>query len=326
MVKSLSIGKSAAKFLIFNKMAYNEMTNKGGDIIMGAKRFSDEQEKQIVDEYKNGATTHQLMEKYGFKTHKSITDKIKKHYPNQYKEILEIAKQNQKGYYYTLDKVVSEFDAYFLGLLLTDGYVNITKPGSTKKRNQVGIDLIDEDCIKFLSKAIGKSYSCYQPYQINDFNQQPRYRLILEDGKLVNNLQRLGVVPNKSKILQGPKLLSEEIKFVPYIIRGIIDGDGTVSPTSYGGPQFSIVSASFDFINWIKDVLTNYMYMKDIRITAKEDNRSANYSTLYTIGSADIDNIQKLIALSYNKPFGMMRKYELIRKTFRDYNQDNVIL
>lgn len=66
--------------------------------------------------------------------------------------------------------------------------------------------------------------------------------------------------------------------------------------------------------------------MKDIRITAKEDNRFANYSTLYTIGSADIDNIQKLIALSYNKPFGMMRKYELIRKTFRDYNQDNVIL
>lgn len=102
MVKSLSIGKSAAKFLIFNKMAYNEKTNKGGDIIMGAKRFSDEQEKQIVNEYKNGATTHQLMEKYGFK---SITDKIKKHYPNQYKEILEIAKQNC----YTLDKVVCLF-------------------------------------------------------------------------------------------------------------------------------------------------------------------------------------------------------------------------
>jgi hypothetical protein len=26
--------------------------------------------------------------------------------------------------------------------------------------------------------------------------------------------------------------------------------------------------------------------------------------------------------MSYNKPFGMARKYEKIRKTFRDYNKD----
>lgn len=28
----------------------------------------------------------------------------------------------------------------------------------------------------------------------------------------------------------------------------------------------------------------------------------------------------KLYALSYNKPFGMMRKYKKIGETFRDYN------
>lgn len=32
--------------------------------------------------------------------------------------------------------------------------------------------------------------------------------------------------------------------------------------------------------------------------------------------------LQILIALSYNKPFGMMRKYNQITETFRDYNQD----
>ena len=36
-------------------------------------------------------------------------------------------------------------------------------------------------------------------------------------------------------------------------------------------------------------------------------------------------NILKLIALVYNKPFGMNRKYNNLRKTFRDYNNDALL-
>ena len=64
-------------------------------------------------------------------------------------------------------------------------------------------------------------------------------------------------MPKKSKILKGPQLFEEEEKFIPYIIRGIIDGDGTVCPTSYGGPQFRIITASYDFALWLKDILEN---------------------------------------------------------------------
>ena len=35
--------------------------------------------------------------------------------------------------------------------------------------------------------------------------------------------------------------------------------------------------------------------------------------------------ILKLIALVYNKPFGMNRKYNNLRKTFRDYNNDALL-
>lgn len=56
------------------------------------------------------------------------------------------------------------------------------------------------------------------------------------------------------------------------------------------------------------------MYMIDINIHKKRE--------LYELGSADLTNILKLISLSYNKPFGMTRKYDEIRKTFRDYNGD----
>ena len=91
---------------------------------MGYKKYSKEQEMQIVKEYKQGIPVEQLKEKYGYKTRKSITDKVKK-YCSQ--EEFEQIKNNRniikKGYEYKLKKIQNEFDAYFIGLLLTDGYI-----------------------------------------------------------------------------------------------------------------------------------------------------------------------------------------------------------
>ena len=272
---------------------------------MGYKKLSNEQELQLVQEYVDGAPVKVLMERYGFATKKSIMDKVKKHYPNNYKELIENAKNNRKGYNYKLEKIENEFDAYYLGLLLTDGYI--------VENSKVGIDLIDEDCIQFLSKSIGKEYKSYLQE-----NHQTKHRLILNDKELVSNLKRLGVVPNKSYIIKAPQLLKEEEKFIPYILRGIIDGDGSVSPTSYGGAQFFIVTMSEEFANWIVDILENRLYMIDIHKRHTE-------SGIWRLETSNQYNILKLIALVYNKPFGMMRKYNKLRKTFRDYNSDTLL-
>ena len=276
---------------------------------MGQKRLSKEQEIQLVEEYRQGATVMSLMAKYGFASKKSIVDKVKKYYPDSYKDIIETAKNNRKGYSFSFEKITSEFDAYFLGLLLTDGYISRGK--------DIGIDLADEDCIAFLAKTIGKDYKAYEPSSgnVNIQGKKQRYRLILSDVKLVLDIARLGVIPNKSAVLSGPKLLPEEIKFLPYIIRGIIDGDGCVFATSYGAPAFYIITKSKEFSEWLVDVLTNYMYMLDIRSTLTE-------TGLYRIETAKQSNILKLITLAYDKPFGMSRKYKNLRKMFRDYNSD----
>ena len=241
-----------------------------------------------------------LMKKYGFASKKSITDKVKKHFPNEYSQIVKEAQENRKGYTYCLKNIESEFDAYFLGLLLTDGYIS--------RGTDIGIDLIDEDCISFLSKVVGKPY---KTYQYGD--KKPKHRLIFSNYEMVKNLERLGVVPNKSLILQPPQLTPEEEKFLPYIIRGIIDGDGCVSPTSYGGAQFYIVSASKDFIDWVKYILEYKLFMRDLHLRV-------NNEGVYRLETAHQDNILKLIALVYDKPFGMSRKYNELRETFRDYN------
>ena len=72
---------------------------------MGYKKLSNEQEKELVNDYIKGASVKSLMEKYGFKTKKSITDKVKKYYGEQYTEKIQEAKIARKGYNYTLDKI-----------------------------------------------------------------------------------------------------------------------------------------------------------------------------------------------------------------------------
>lgn len=279
---------------------------------MGTKKLSNEQEQIMVQEYISGIPVKDLMAKYGFATKKSITDKVKKHLGDDYDEAVARAKANRKGYEYTMEKLNSPFDAYFLGLLLTDGYV-------TTRGTDIGIDLIDEDCISFLAKAIGKDYKTYKS---TDNIRQDRHRLIVSSPTFVENIKRFGIVQNKTLTLQPPQLLPEEEKYIPYIIRGIIDGDGCVTPTSYGAPSCIIYTASKEFADWIVYILENKMYMIDIRISS-QDKGTGNL--LWRVETSNINNIEKLLALTYDKPFGMNKKYDLIRQTFRDYNNSAFI-
>ena len=276
---------------------------------MGAQKLSKEQELALVQEYKEGASVQSLMAKYGYASKKSITDKVKKYFPQEYKEIIQQAQSNRKDFSYSISLIDNEFDAYFIGLLLTDGYI--------ARDREVGLDLIDEDCIAFISKSIGKNdYAVYESVSsFQNVNAQKKYRILLSDRGLVQDLKRFGIVPNKTYTLQPPQLQNEEERFIPYIIRGIIDGDGCVFETSYGAPAFYIVTQSKDFAEWIVDTLTNKLYMNNIHMRINENG-------LYRIETAEQYNIFKLISLCYNKPFGMSRKYKKLRKMFRDYNND----
>ena len=273
---------------------------------MGYKKLSKEKELQLIEEYKKGAPVVELMAKYGYKTKKSITDKIKKYYPNEYNDILKEAQTNRRGYTYSLEKITSPFDAYLVGLLLTDGYV-------LSDRDGIGLDMTDEDVIKFVAETIGTKYSTYKIE-----NKKTHYRVLITIPGITEQVARFGIIPRKSNIVPEPNLLEEERKFLPYIIRGIIDGDGSVTKTSYGGAQFFIVTKSYIFANWIKKVLEIDFFMEDVAIRK-------NNNEMYRIETANQYNILKLIALVYNKPFGMNRKYNNLRKTFRDYNNDALL-
>ena len=260
-------------------------------------------DKQITEEWLNGATTEQLRVKYGYKTRKSITDKLKKNGINDVD--FKAKKQQKKTWNLSLDHI-HEFEAYFLGLMATDGYVQ-------SKSNQFGIDLTDEDCIKYISTVTNKKYSTYikQDYKNNGVSQigfhtvqtkRPVHRIVFNDEILYNQLLNRGITPKKSSTIQKVFFSQEEERYIPYFIRGVIDGDGTIGHTSGGTLYFKIVSHSESFTNWIVSILETKMYMDNIHVYYKQE------QDMYEIYSSDSANIEKLYVLSYLSPMGMSRK------------------
>ena len=272
---------------------------------LSQKILSNEQELQLVQEYLNGESVINLQNKYRYKTKKSILDKVKKHLgrtltEQERKELQE----KRKGYSVDFFKINNPFNAYFIGLMLTDGYIC--------DETKFGIDLTDEDVIAFISEITGQKYNTYIS---NTENKKDRYRIIFSDREQVELLRRYGIVKNKTFTISGFELEEEEEPYLPYLIRGIIDGDGCIYQTSYGKPAFFIVTASREFADWLTKILTHRFYMKDIH-----PYQTANGT--WRIDTALEYNINILKDIIYNQPYGMARKYNKLRETFNDYNKD----
>lgn len=269
----------------------------------GLKKFTIEQEKEIARLYvEEGLGSEELAKMYGFATRKSITDKVKKYYPDL--NLKSFGYQKRKRHYSHIDfqLIDSPIKAWFLGLLLTDGYILTNNQG-------VGLDLTDEDAIQFLSQWSGQSYNTYS----NDIHKD-KHRILLHGKEYVEQLSRFGIVKNKTLTLSAPILLPSEEKFLPYIIRGIIDGDGSISLRNDGNIQISIVSASLIFINWIKDTLINKFFIDQLTLyTRKLD----GFNDLHEITISQRRDVNLIYLLCYSTPFGMARKQQKIHSNLQ---------
>lgn len=270
---------------------------------MGCKRLSDEDERKLVDEYLKGVAVKQLMIKYGFASKKSITDKVKKYYPN-YKEMLKQAKENRKTYSLDLSKIDNPFNAYLIGLLLTDGYII--------DNNKFGLQLTDEDCIRFISEATNNSYYSYETE-----GHKTEYRIVFSGSQYIEQLKRYNITTRKSYTVKGFDFYEDEIKYIPFLIRGIIDGDGCIHKTTKGSVSFYICSMSYDFILWIQEILEKRFFMEDTHI------KQSSINNIWIVETSLQTNIFKLMAIVYDRPYGMSRKYNCLREMFRDYNKSN---
>lgn len=258
--------------------------------------ISRDDEKEMVRLYtEKDYSTKKIANLFGYNTRKSITDKLKRHGVN-IKSNKKTRNESKSYYDFSLEEITSKEKAYLIGLLLTDGYV-------IKNYEGIGLSLTDRDCIDFLADYIGMEYYTRKSRKKHHLT---RYRIQLFGKRFANQAKRYGIIKNKTYDCPAPKLIKSEIQYIPYILRGAIDGDGWVRKD---GKEFFLSSAAEEFIKWSLNAFYDLGF-RDLNFRHKKNDSNG----IYIIRTARQENIKLLNELIYDKPFGMMRKFDRLKR------------
>ena len=214
---------------------YNTLYNR--------KPFSNEEEKEIIDNYLSGKSLTFLSKQFN-----CSTDPIKRILKKYHVKLRHFSEQKFIQSKYLCDhNYFKEIDthekAYFLGLLMADGCVN-------KKNNTTTLALHkkDVDVLEIFKLALNSNAVFY--------DEKGCYSFRIHSPMIKKDLINLGCVPAKSLILDFPELKN---KFIWSFILGYFDGDGCACLTKeglYTRLSISIVSAN-PFISKLSDFLKN---------------------------------------------------------------------
>lgn len=249
--------------------------------------------QQMWTLYERGYTGKQIATMFGYATAKSVYDKLDQagFSRRSSAEKHDIRRKYNPDF---MGQIDVEWKGYFLGLMLTDGWV--------LDDQSVGLQLVDKEVLEMLSGFIGQPFKTIPARQKQ---HQTAYRIYMKSEKLASDLRRFGIVPRKTYGMPRAELHISELKYLTYIIRGVIDGDGT-----FGFPSNSPTNPYCRIVEKVPDLLIQVQEWCEIlgMRNIKLDQRNNQYH-LY-IGGAQNMNIIK--ASIYTHPFGMTRKRKLL--------------
>lgn len=125
------------------------------------------------------------------------------------------------------DEINTPNKAYYLGLLYADG-------SNDTKHHSVTISLQERD--KHILESFRTELKTDAPLEFLELSKKKetfsnQYRLTICNKHMSESLERLGMVANKSLILEFPDFL--RVDLISHFIRGYFDGDGHVSNKVY---------------------------------------------------------------------------------------------
>lgn len=213
------------------------------------------------------------------------------------------------------NKIDNPTKAYWLGFLYADGY--------TTGSSRWGLELKYDD--KSHMKKLLNELSFNGKIRERERNGVKSCLFQFNNSVTTNSLIALGVVNNKTTILQFPPSTLVNERYYPDFIRGFFDGDGCITWGYYTKPrkdrknkiytrlrkEVNIVCKSERFIESINDILKN----NDIHLNWNINRRD----NLITLRTSKTDEIIKLYNFLYKKSCNNNR---LERK----YNKFNSLL
>lgn len=169
----------------------------------------------IVNTYKARPITVKNLSKILGYSEPTIIKVLSKYKIKRWSRVKLFSPYLKEDYFSNID---TEKKAYFLGIIITDGCVY----KKNTRQNLVSITLQDKD--KYIIEKFKKDI-CSNKVVTSDGRGCSELNIL--SNKMVSDLYKYGIVENKSLNTTFPNTLDKE--FYPHLIRGIIDGDGSIS-------------------------------------------------------------------------------------------------
>ena len=268
--------------------------------------ISEVDEYKIIDAYQCGMTVRDISKKFNIGERRT-SNILKKHNISILLSCERQVKYSLNENYF--DSIDTKDKAYILGFLYADG---------CNYKNSISISLQERD--KDILDNINNELGSNRPLRFIDYSNrnskcQNQYSLTVTNKHMADQLQSLGMVQNKSLVLEFPKWLDK--KLYSHFIRGYFDGDGYVSKNYYNA-KLSIVSTN-TFCESVKEILH-----EDVGINSSiylcHKNALTATRTLQISGR---NQIRMFLDYIYNDAnLCLKRKYDIYQSLYA--NQENI--
>ena len=216
------------------------------------------------------------------------------------------------------EEINTEAKAYFLGLLFTDGNVFI-RP---KKTNQISLELTirDKDILEKFKEELNTNNKL--SYRKNSNRAETVYVRFFSE-KMVNDLSKYGVIPQKTKRTTHLPFQLIPSQFHKDFLRGLIDGDGSIYFFGDNKKQIGLT-----FCSYSRNICEELQQACDILINQKNEHKvftekNKNISRVcYT--KQDITK-QLVTALYKDSNYYLTRKYNLAKVIFESKNEEDIV-
>ena len=214
---------------------------------------------------------------------------------------------------YYFDDINTPNKAYILGLLFSDGC-------NYPPQHRVKLELQERD--KSILDKINIEIGSNKPLAFNNLNSkninwQNTYRLDITNKHISDKLVDLGMLQNKSLILEFPKWLDVSL-YAPFL-RGICDGDGHIE---WNKTKFISIASTNQFCEYVKMFCKEYLDINcSIYNTA---NKNSNTKILYIFGK---DRIKCFLDFIYkDADLYIERKHDIYQKICMEMSINNSLL
>lgn len=216
-------------------------------------KVNDENRAKIFALYQSGATTIEIGKEF------NVSDVTVAKIVREFGGTIRLAQRRSVVRHHDyFDLIDTKAKAYFLGWMITDGTVIEGKRG---RSDTIRISITDKDMyiLEKFAQEIGGNDNL-----VKKFEKRNQVYVAFASQYMSNSLKRYGVVPRKTNKMYLPEVND---KLMPHLIRGIFDGNGTITFDSRWNIGKFAFYGSETLCRQLKDYLCRQIDLNDNKVS-----------------------------------------------------------